>query len=373
MTTRNFILKYLSSVEGILKDIRGDQLEKIIDVLFDAYRADQGIFLMGNGGGAATAMHFTCDLNKTAIVPGRRRMRAMSLSDNTSLVTAWANDTQYTNIFGEQLVNFARPGDIVMGFTASGMSVNILNAIALANEIGCTTIAFVGFDGGTVGAIAKHVLHIPSNSYQHIEDVHLLLCHVITNALQERAKRDESLASEATADAFEERTRKISYAMQQLRAERSHANRLRMIPDQMARTIGFDAAIVFEVAGNELRFAAGHNTRDGEFPIKLTEDYYETEAVRDHSSLTVASTDDPRVPAGHPAYSSLKSYAISPIVDHDETVALLVGGYTSEHRAITPRDAQLLSVFAYSVREVLGGAPSPKAIDEPDAGWWAVS
>jgi D-sedoheptulose 7-phosphate isomerase len=371
MTTRNFILKYLSSVEGILKDIRSEHLERIIDVLFDAYRNDKQIFLMGNGGGAATAMHFTCDLNKTAIVPGRRRMRATSLSDNISLVTAWANDTQYTNIFGEQLVNFARPGDIVMGFTASGMSVNILNAIALANEIGCTTIAFVGFDGGTVGAIAHHVLQIPSNSYQHIEDVHLLLCHVITNALQERARSDESLAAEATSDAFEERSRKISYAMQQLRAERSRANRLRMIPDQMTRTIGFDAAIVFEVRENDMVFAAGHNTRDGTVPIKLTEDYYETESVRDGTSLVVGSVDDPRVPA-HPAYSTLRSYAIAPIVDHERTVALLIGGYTSDHKAVSPRDAQLLRVFAYSVREVLATG-TPSVGDEPDAGWWAVS
>jgi GAF domain-containing protein len=253
------------------------------------------------------------------------------------------------------------------------MSVNILNAIALANDIGCTTIAFVGFDGGTVGAIARHVLHIPSNSYQHIEDVHLLLCHVITNALQERARRDESLASEATSDAFEERTRKISYAMQQLRAERSHANRLRMIPDQMSRTIGFDATMVFEVHGNELRFVAGHNTRDGEAPITLTEDYYETEAVRDGVSMTVMSTDDPRVPAGHPAYGKLRSYAIAPIVDHDQTIALLVGGYTSEHRAVTPRDASLLRVFAYSVREALGITPPAAADEQPDPGWWAVS
>ena len=369
MTTRNFILKYLSSVEGILKEIRSDKLEQIIDVIFDAYRNDQQIFLVGNGGGAATAMHFTCDLNKTAIVPGRRRMRAMSLSDNTSLVTAWANDTQYTNIFGEQLVNFARPGDIVIGFTASGMSVNILNAMALANDAGCTTIAFVGFDGGTVGAIANHVLHIPSNSYQHIEDVHLLLCHVITNALQDRARRDESLILESTNDAFEERTRKISYAIKQLRAETTRSNRLRMIPEQLTRTIGFDAAILFKVEDGFLQMVSGHNTRDGASPIKLSEDFYETEAVREGKPLVVETTaDDSRVPTGHPAYATLKSYALAPIMESDRAIALLAGGYTSEHRAISPRDAQLLRVYAYSVREALA-----YTVDEPDSGWWAVS
>lgn len=371
MKTRNFILSYLSSVEGILKGIDPEKLEDIIDVIYDAYSNDRQIFLMGNGGGAATAMHFTCDLNKTAIVPGRRRMRAMSLSDNTSLVTAWANDTQYTNIFGEQLVNFARPGDLVMGFTASGMSVNILNAIALANEIGCTTIAFVGFDGGTVGAIAHHVLQIPSNSYQHIEDVHLLLCHVITNTLQERARRDDSLLTEAAGDAFEERTRRISYAIQQLTAERVRANRLRMIPEQMTRTIGFDSAILFEVDGDQLKMVSGHNTRDASSPIDLTEDYYETEAIKELKSVVVhAAEEDPRVPRGHPAYTSLNSYVIAPVVlDGNGPVALLVGGYNSASREVSPRDEQLLRVFAYSIR----GALSYGDVEEPEAGWWAVS
>jgi D-sedoheptulose 7-phosphate isomerase len=363
-------MSYLSSVEGILKGIRSDKLEQIIDVIFEAYKRDQQIFLVGNGGGAATAMHFTCDLNKTAIVPGRRRMRAMSLSDNTSLVTAWANDTQYTNIFGEQLVNFARPGDLVVGFTASGMSVNILNAIALANEIGCVTIAFVGFDGGTVGAIAHHVLHIPSNSYQHIEDVHLLLCHVITNALQDRARADDSLATEAADDAFEERTRRISYATQVLNAERSRANRLRMIPEQIARTIGFEAAILFEVEGGKLHMAAGYNARDGASPIDIGEDYHETEAVREGKTIVVSSVDgDPRVPLEHPAYRALRSYVLAPVMRGDRAVALLLGGYTSEHKAISPRDEQLLRLFAYSVR----GALATGEGEEPDAGWWAVS
>ncbi|MCA1833944.1 MAG: SIS domain-containing protein [Actinomycetota bacterium] len=370
MTTRNFILSYLSSVEGILKGIQSDKLEQIIDVIFAAYKRDQQIFLVGNGGGAATAMHFTCDLNKTAIVPGRRRMRAMSLSDNTSLVTAWANDTQYTNIFGEQLVNFARPGDLVIGFTASGMSVNILNAIALANEVGCTTIAFVGFDGGTVGAIAHHVLHIPSNSYQHIEDVHLLLCHVITNALQERARSDESLSTEASSDAFEERSRRISYATQVLAAERSRSNRLRMVPEQIARTIGFETAILFEVEDGGLRMASGYNARDGASPIDMGEDYYETEAVREGRTIVVADVeDDPRVPAGHPAYTSLQSYVLAPVMKDNRAVALLIGGYTSEQKAVTPRDEQLLRLFAYSVR----GALTQDEKDDPESGWWAVS
>lgn len=354
---RNFIMQYLSSIEGVLRDIDSERLEQIMDVVYDAYLDDRQIFLMGNGGGAATAMHFACDLNKTAIVPGRRRMRAVSLVDNTSLVTAWANDTHYTNIFGEQLINFARPGDVVIGFTASGMSVNIVNAVALANELGCTTVAFVGFDGGTVKAIAQHVLHIPSSSYQHIEDVHLLLCHVVSNALQERARDDEALAHTGPADELQERVRNITYVRQQLAAERSEERRLRMIPEQAVRAIGFDAAALFLVEDGRLRMASGYNCADGAGPIGLSPELYETEAVTERRAILVPqAAGDARVPAGHPAYRTLSSYALAPITVGDRVVGLLAGGFTNGRTAVAG-DLQLLTIFASTVRDAFGTRP----------------
>lgn len=361
MTTRNFIMQYLGSVEGIIRDIDPQKLEEIIDIIYRAYAEDRQIFLMGNGGGAATSMHFTCDLNKTAIVPGRRRMRAMSLSDNTSLVTAWANDTNYTNIFGEQLVNWARPGDLVIGFTASGMSVNIVNAVALANELGCETIAFVGFDGGTVGAIAKHVLHIQSNSYQHIEDVHLLLCHVITNALQERARSDDDLVTTGLGDEVQERVRRIYYARQQLGAEPSRDRRLRMIPDQIRRTIGFDRAMLFVAEEAHLRLLAAYPTtiRTGDV-LDVEADLFETEAFRDRHAVAVPSANG-RSPVWLAAYKDVSSYAVAPIVRDDHSVGVLVGAYTNGHREVDASDLQLLQIFAYNVR----GALELRRTDDP--------
>lgn len=357
MTTRNFIMQYLSTVEGILRDIDPQKLEEIIDTIYGAYADDRQIFLMGNGGGAATSMHFTCDLNKTAIVPGRRRMRAMSLSDNTSLVTAWANDTNYTNIFGEQLVNWARPGDLVIGFTASGMSVNIVNAIALANELGCDTIAFVGFDGGTVGAIAKHVLHIQSNSYQHIEDVHLLLCHVITNALQDRARADDELSTAGVGDEVQERVRRIYYARQQLASEPSRDRRMRMIPDQVRRTIGFDRAMLFVAAGPaHLKLAAAYPTTipTGE-QLEIEADLFETDAFRGRQAVAVPTANG-RSPVWLEAYKSVTSYAVVPIVRDDQAVGLLVGAYCNGGRSVDASDLQLLQIFAYNIRGALEGS-----------------
>jgi D-sedoheptulose 7-phosphate isomerase len=368
MTTRNFIMSYLSTVEGILREVDADKLEEIIDVIYRGYSEDRQIFLMGNGGGAATSMHFTCDLNKTAIVPGRRRMRAISLSDNTSLVTAWANDTNYTNIFGEQLVNFARPGDLVIGFTASGMSVNIVNGIALANELGCETVAFVGFDGGTVGAIAKHVLHIQSNSYQHIEDVHLLLCHVITNALQDRARGDASLATAGLGDEVQERVRRIFYARQQLSAEPSLDRRIRMIPDQVRRTIGFDRVLLFMAGDGRLALRASYGApkSDG-VTLGIEDDLFETQAFRDGHAVAV-SVANGRSPLHLPAYEGVTSYAVAPIVREDHSVGILVGCYTAGRREVDASDVQLLQIFAFNVRSALETTPSD-ASEAPGAPW----
>lgn len=349
MTTRNFIMSYLSTVEGILRDIDPEKLEEIIDVMYRAYSEDRQIFLMGNGGGAATSVHFTCDLAKTAIVPGRRRIRAISLVDNISLVTAWANDTNYTNIFGEQLVNYARPGDLVIGFTASGMSVNIVNAIALANEAGCETIAFVGFDGGTVKQIANHVLHIKSNSYQHIEDVHLLLAHVITNALQDRARDDVSLTSATLGDEVHERVRRIYYVRQQLTAEPSMERRVRMIADQVRRTIGFDRAMLFMPEQGELRLRSSYPA-GAVGAIDIEADLVESEAFRTGHGISVEQVDgrSPRLPA----YDGLRSYVVVPVVRDDRAIGVLVGGFTGERR-VQASDLQLLQIFAGNVRAAL--------------------
>lgn len=364
MTTRNFIMSYLGTVEGILRDVDPAKLEEIIDTMYKAYKEDRQIFLMGNGGGAATSMHFTCDLNKTANVPGRRRMRAISLTDNTSLVTAWANDTNYTNIFGEQLVNFARAGDLVIGFTASGMSVNIVNAIALANELGCETIAFVGFDGGTVGAIAKHVLHIQSNSYQHIEDVHLLLAHVVTNALQDRARADVELATTGLGDEVQERVRRIYYARQQLAAEPTYEGRLRMIPDQIRRTIGFDRAMLYVADNGTLEMRAAYGVREVGGTLDVESDLLECEAFRDRKAVAVPEANG-RSPLWLPAYRDVTSYAVAPIVRDDKAVGLLVGAYTNSRREVGASDLQLLQIFAYNVR----GALAPSSDPLPGGPW----
>jgi D-sedoheptulose 7-phosphate isomerase len=356
METRNLILQYVSSVEEILKGIKSEDLERAIDVIYEAWRNDKQVFLIGNGGGASTAMHFACDLNKTAIVPGKKRMRARSLSDNVALLTAWANDTHYTNIFGEQLINFAQPGDLVIGFTASGMSPNIVNAIALANEMGCTTIAFVEFDGGTASAIAHHVLHIPSDSYQHIEDVHLLICHAITSAVQDRARHDDDLGAGLSGDDINDRLRGIYYVRKALAAEKALDRRVKMIPELAARTIGFDAAVLYAVHEDGLVQSIGTHHLDDFPPFAVDDDVFEAEAIRERRAVIAEG-----------GASGLNSYVVAPILVDDRVVALIAGGYTNGRR-VSGSDLQLLQIFAFNLK----GALKEGEARLPGGGWWAA-
>jgi D-sedoheptulose 7-phosphate isomerase len=129
-----------------------------------------------------------CDLAKGTITEGVPRIRATCLTDNVPLLTAWANDTNYTNIFGEILKNHAVPGEVLVGCTASGQSPNIINAMRTARDLGAKTIALVGYDGGRVRDECDIALVIPSDNITQIEDVQTLLFHLIACALKEKMR-----------------------------------------------------------------------------------------------------------------------------------------------------------------------------------------
>jgi D-sedoheptulose 7-phosphate isomerase len=184
---------YLETVGGILKNLPLPRIEQIMELIYKTYLNDSFIFLLGNGGSAATASHLACDLGKGTVAPGRKRMKVMSLTDNLPLITAWANDTQYEDIFAEQLAHFVSSGDLVMGISGSGKSKNVLNALILAKECGALTIGLTGFDGGEMKNIVDYCLIVPSNNMQQIEDCHLIITHLIFSLLRDRiAKRSDN-------------------------------------------------------------------------------------------------------------------------------------------------------------------------------------
>jgi D-sedoheptulose 7-phosphate isomerase len=173
---------HIADVRAVLARIPVDAIERVVEIILDAYRERKHLYVVGNGGSASTATHFACDLSKATIVEGRARLRVTSLSDNVSLLTAWANDTSYENVFAEQLANLLDPDDVVVAISASGNSKNVLAAVRAARERGAVTVGFIGFSGGALKDAVDAAIHVPSDSYGVVEDCHLVLEHAITES-----------------------------------------------------------------------------------------------------------------------------------------------------------------------------------------------
>lgn len=175
---------YLNGVERAVRNLSRDQIGTVVQLLLVARRRGARVFILGNGGSAATASHMANDLNKGTIVTGGPRFKAIALTDNVPLMTAWGNDTVYENIFVEQLLNFLESGDVVIGISASGNSPNVLKALQVAQQYGAITVGFTGQDGGRLKQLADHCICVPSDNMGQQEDGHMILDHVITDTLR---------------------------------------------------------------------------------------------------------------------------------------------------------------------------------------------
>lgn len=194
---RQAIIQYLEDVRTMLAQMPLESIEQVLQALLDVYEREGTVFIMGNGGSAATASHFAGDLAKGTAHPGLRRFRVVPLTDNVPLITAWANDVNYEWVFAEQLRNLVRPGDLVIGISGSGNSPNVLNAIALAREMGATTVGLTGGDGGKLALMADIAVIAPSDTMEQIEDAHLVLEHLICTTLRDEIRRREIASIEA--------------------------------------------------------------------------------------------------------------------------------------------------------------------------------
>ena len=174
--------EHIAEVRSVLARIPIDRLERVVQIILEAYRRRKHVYIVGNGGSASTATHFACDLSKATIVEGRARLRVTSLTDNIALLTAWANDSSYDRVFAEQLRNLLNTDDVLIAISASGESTNVLRAVAAARELGAVTIGLVGFDGGRLRELVDAAVHVQSDSYGVVEDCHLVLEHAITES-----------------------------------------------------------------------------------------------------------------------------------------------------------------------------------------------
>ena len=173
------IQNYISHLQGVLERLTLPDVRRSIDVIMEAYYAEKQIFVIGNGGSASTASHLACDLGKGTSIPGKPRFRVISLTDNVATMTAWSNDVSYEDVFVEQLKNLVTPEDVVIGISASGNSENVIRAMRHAREIGCKTVGWSGFGGGTLATICDVNVVVDSDRYGPVEDVHLILNHVL--------------------------------------------------------------------------------------------------------------------------------------------------------------------------------------------------
>lgn len=178
-----FAFSYLAELRQCLDAIPLADVGRFVECLERAYREDRQVFIIGNGGSASTASHMACDLAKNVYPPittrPLRRFRVTSLTDNVALITALANDCGYERVFSEQLQNVLAPGDLVIAISASGNSPNILQALAFARERGARIAALLGFDGGRAREMADVAVTVTSRDYGHVEDLHLMLNHLI--------------------------------------------------------------------------------------------------------------------------------------------------------------------------------------------------
>jgi D-sedoheptulose 7-phosphate isomerase len=181
----DWISDYVKAQKEALDSIPVEAVEQIIEKLRRALKEDRQIFVFGNGGSAMNSSHFVTDLGKGASDKVGARFRCLSLNDNVSWMTALGNDYSYEDVFVRQLMNYGRPGDLVLAMSVSGNSPNVVRAVDWAKHNGLHTIALVGAKRGKLADIAEQVVVINSTHYGRVEDAHMGICHMLCYAFME--------------------------------------------------------------------------------------------------------------------------------------------------------------------------------------------
>lgn len=176
---REQIKRYIEMEKEVLDSLSAESVNNVMNILEDARLKGKRIFICGNGGSASTASHFECDFNKGVSYDQEIKYDFECLSDNVPMMMAIANDIGYQDIFVVPLKNKLKSGDVVIGISGSGNSENVVRALRYGNETGAETIALVGYDGGEMKSVAKHTIHVSVHNMQIVEDVHLMLDHMM--------------------------------------------------------------------------------------------------------------------------------------------------------------------------------------------------
>jgi len=184
----SLLTNYLVELQDAIASIPIEILSQSADLIY-ASKPANSVFIAGNGGSAATASHFATDLGVGSLRK-RNPIRAISLSENMSVLTATSNDLDFSEVYSQQLKLHAQQNDIFIAISASGNSKNLINAMAIAKTLQLATVSITGFDGGELSKVSSLSIHIPTKvgSYGVVEDIHLSICHMITELI--RSKND---------------------------------------------------------------------------------------------------------------------------------------------------------------------------------------
>ncbi len=186
---RDFVSRYRKGLEQCYDELPIEKLERLAQILSKARSMGRRVFFLGNGGSASTASHMAVDFGKGVAISQQRRLKALSLTDNVGLITAWANDASYSGIFREQLENLLEPLDVVVAISASGNSPNVLEAVEFARSRGAVTIGLIGSGGGRLKELVDIDITVSSRNYGQVEDVHLTIDHILSQYLRELVHR----------------------------------------------------------------------------------------------------------------------------------------------------------------------------------------
>lgn len=181
----SFIDSYFQEVIRCMVLLEKNSISQVIETVVEAYRNDKKIYILGNGGSASTASHIACDLGKGTLTrvydAKEKRLHVISLTDNVAVITAYANDLSYDDIFLQQLRNLVEKDDIVIGISGSGNTKNVLNAIEYAKKSGAKTVGFTGFEtGGKLATLVDIPVIVRTNHYGPLEDVHMMIGHLVS-------------------------------------------------------------------------------------------------------------------------------------------------------------------------------------------------
>ncbi len=196
MVNNKFIADYLKNAAQIANTISVEDIDKVVEILFNAWKKEKTVFILGNGGSGSTATHFACDLMRTTTTADmEKKFKVMNLTADATLLTSIINDISWESIFVEQLKPFIAKGDVVIGISVHGASgrgekhawsQNIPQALSYAKEQGAIAVGLTGFDGGAMKDLCDISVIVPFNKIPNVEDTHLLLGHLISNCLKEK-------------------------------------------------------------------------------------------------------------------------------------------------------------------------------------------